>query len=153
MSFSGIAKFLIGFFIGIFLLAGSAAAAGYYFWTKLSVVPSKPVFSEEQPKGASTAKKTTTQKASQPQRSNQPTAIKPTPKELPPGAYKARITWPEGLSLRDSPGSDSNRIGGVAFNQEVIVIKESDDQRWQRVRLADGEKEGWIKTGNSERIN
>jgi hypothetical protein len=153
MSLSGIAKFLIGFFLGIFLLAGSAVAAGYYFWTKLSVVPAKPIFSEEQPKGSSTGKKTTTQKASQPQRSSQPAVTKPTPKELPPGAYKARITWPEGLSLRDSPGSDSNRIGGVAFNQEVIVLKESDDQRWQRVRLADGEKEGWIKTGNSERIN
>jgi hypothetical protein len=75
------------------------------------------------------------------------------PKELPPGAYKARVTWPEGLSLRDAPNLESNRIGGVAFNQEVFVLKLSDDQRWQQVRLADSEQEGWIKAGNTQKAN
>jgi hypothetical protein len=39
------------------------------------------------------------------------------------------------------------------FNQEVFVLKQSDDQRWQQIRLAEGDQEGWIKTGNTERVN
>jgi hypothetical protein len=57
------------------------------------------------------------------------------------------------LILRDASGPDAARIGGVAFKQEVIVLQESDDQKWQKVRVADGDQEGWIKAGNIERIN
>jgi tetrahydromethanopterin S-methyltransferase subunit F len=157
MSLSGIAKFLIGFLIGIFLLAGSGVAAAFYFWTKLSATPPKPIFAEEQPKKLPVLKK-----VSSPTASNSPVAKKPIPlpspsesptKELPSGAYKARVIWSEGLSLRDAPGPEANRVGGVAFNQEVIVLKASDDQKWQQIRLADGEQEGWIKAGNIEKIN
>jgi uncharacterized protein YgiM (DUF1202 family) len=155
MSFSGIAKFVIGFIVGILLLAGSSVAAAYYFFTKLAAPPPKPIFAEEQPKPSPLAKKT-----SAPSTSNSQPNKRPTPsespsltEELPPGAYKARVTWAEGLSLRDAPGAESNRIGGVALNQEVIVLKESNDQRWQQVRLAEGTQEGWIKSGNIERVN
>jgi hypothetical protein len=57
MSLSGIAKFFIGFLLGIALLVGSSAAAVYYFWAKLSVVPSRPTFSEEKPQPSPAAKK------------------------------------------------------------------------------------------------
>jgi len=155
MSLSGIAQFIIGFFLGITLLVGSGAAATYYFWTKLSATPPKPIFAEERPKTSPVAKKASNPTASNSQISKKTIPIEsPTPKkELPPGAYKARVNWAEGLSLRDAPGPDANRIGGVTFNQKVIVLKESDDQKWQQVRLVDGEQEGWIKAGNIERIN
>lgn len=149
MSLSGIAKFFIGFVLGIALLVGAGAAAAYYFWTKLSVEPPKHMFPEEQVKQSPVAKKSTP-----PASSNQ--IAKPltkTPVKLPAGAYKARVSWAEGLILRDAPGADANRTGGVAFNQEVFVIQESDDQRWQKVRVVDGEREGWIKSGNTERVN
>ena len=154
MSFSGIAKFVIGFIVGILLLAGSSVAAAYYFFTKLAAPPPKPIFAEEQPKASPVAKKTSALSTSN-QPSKQPTpSASPSPTEkLPPGAYKARVTWEEGLSLRDGPGAESNRIGGVPFNQEVIVLKESNDQRWQQVRLAEGTQEGWIKSGNIQRVN
>jgi|SRR4028119_423669 hypothetical protein len=153
MSLSGIFKFLIGFAVGILLLAGTGVATAFYFWTKLSVKPPMPVFAEERPKPTSVAKKGRSPKASNSQ-SSKPSTPKASPaQELPPGAYKARITWPQGLSLRDAPGSESNRIGGVAFNQQVFILKESDDKRWQQVRLAEGTQEGWIKSGNSERVN
>jgi hypothetical protein len=151
MSLSGIAKFIIGFIIGIFFLAASGAAAVYYFWTKLSISPAKPIFAEEQPQKSPIAKKVSLPQASKPKA--RPTPSKPPVKELPPGAYKARVKWPEGLSLRDGPTLNSNRIGGVMFNQEVFVLKQSDDQRWQQIRLAEGDQEGWIKTGNTERVN
>lgn len=152
MSLSGIAKFFIGFLLGIALLVGSSAAAAYYFWTKLSVVPSRPSFSEERPQPSPVAKKATA-KASTAVTNKQMTPVKASPKELPAGAYKARISWSEGLILRDAAGAEAARIGGVAFNQEIFVLQESADQRWQKVRLADGELEGWIKSGNAERVN
>lgn len=153
MSLSGFFKFIVGFFIGIFLLAASGAVTAYYFWTRLSVTPSKPIFAEEQPKKLANAKKTTVLKASNSKSSNQltPTPSKSPVKELPPGAYKARVTWKEGLSLRDAPSLESNRIGGVGFNQQVYILKESDDGKWQQVRLVEGTEEGWIKSGNTEK--
>ena len=155
MSLSGIAKFFIGFILGILLLTLSGVTAAYYFWTKLSAVPPKPVFAEERPKASPVAKKVSSSPASSPQVTSKPSPIEsPSPtKELPPGAYKARVSWSEGLSLRDAPGPEANRIGGVAFNQEVFVLKESDDQKWQQVRLVNGDQEGWIKAGNIERVN
>jgi hypothetical protein len=153
MSLSGIAKFLIGFILGVALLAGSAAVAAYYFWTQLSTLPTKPVFPEEKSKTSPSAKKTSSPTASQSGSNKQPTSTKLPPKELPPGAYKVRVNWSQGLILRDAPGPDATRIGGVTFNQELIVLKESDDQKWQKVRFAESDQEGWIKAGNTERVN
>jgi uncharacterized protein YgiM (DUF1202 family) len=153
MSLSGVFKFVIGFIVGIALLAAGAAVGAYYFWTRLSAVPAKPIFAEERPKTSASAKKSRSVPISSSQISSKPTPSKAPEKPLPPGAYKARVTWSEGLSLRDAPGSEAARIGGVTFNQEVFVLKESDDQRWQQVRLAQGEQEGWIKAGNIERID
>ncbi len=156
MSLSGITKFLIGFIVGIAVLLAGGVATGYYFFTKLSVNPPKPIFAEERPKTARTAKKKPGSSTSNSRPSNSPVGqspVKELAEELPPGAYKARVTWSEGLSLRDAPGQEANRVGGVAFNQEVIVLKESDDKRWQQVRLADGQQEGWIKSGNIQKLN
>jgi hypothetical protein len=156
MSLSGIAKFLLGFTIGILLLAGSGAAAIFYFWTKLSVTPPKPVFAEERSKSSPIARKVSSLKTSitQSPQSSSPAIPKESPKPLPPGAYKARVTWSEGLIVRDAPSLEGNRISGVAFNQEVIVLKDSPDGKWQQVRItAEGEQDGWVRAGNIARIN
>ncbi|HBB34390.1 MAG TPA: peptide-binding protein [Cyanobacteria bacterium UBA8803] len=160
MFLSGIAKFLIGFILGIAILAGSGAAVAYYLFTKLAANPPKPIFAEEQkrPLPAKTASspkasKSPAVKPASPSASPSPTPSEsPTPEELPTGAYKARVSWPEGLSLRDEPGLEANRVGGVAYNQEIIILKESEDQKWQKVRIVDGDQEGWIKAGNTERL-
>lgn len=115
-------------------------------------MPSRPTFSEEKPQPSPVAKKGT--KTNSTVATNQPaTPFNASPKPLPAGAYKARIIWPDGLILRDAAGADAARIGGVAFNQEVVVLQESADQRWQKVSIADGELEGWIKAGNADRVN
>lgn len=158
MSLSRIAQFIIGFLIGVSILVGSTMAVAYYFFTKLAVIPPKPIFAEEEPADAADDKQASSQPASKPQTSqssNKPIAIEnpsTTPK-LEPGAYRARVTWPEGLSLRQSPSLNAERIGGVAYNQEIIILKESDDQRWQWVRLINSEQEGWVKAGNVRRVN
>lgn len=151
MSLSGIFKFILGFFVGIIFLAFCGVGAAYYFWTRLSVTPDKPIFAEEQQQKSSTLKKASLTQASKPKPSSPPTS---TPnaspvQTLPPGAYKARVTWPEGLSLRDAPTLNSARIGGVAAKQEVLVLKRSDDGKWQQVRVVEGNQEGWIKAGNT----
>ncbi len=153
MSLSGIFKFLVGFIIGILFLAICGVGAAYYFWTRLSITPEKPIFAEERVKKSPPLKKASLSQPSKPKASSQPspTPSQPSVKELPPGAYKARVTWPEGLSLRDAPTLNSNRIGGVAANQQVFVLKLSDDGKWQQVRVVEGNQEGWIKTGNTEK--
>ncbi|MDB9530752.1 SH3 domain-containing protein, partial [Nodularia spumigena CS-1038] len=70
---------------------------------------------------------------------------------LPPGAYRGRVTWPEGLSVRVEPSMDAERIAGVGVNEELIVLEESQDKNWQKIRTQ-GEQEGWIKIGNTERL-
>lgn len=83
----------------------------------------------------------------------QPSPSKPPAEELEPGAYKARVTWSDGLILRDGPALEANQIGGVAYEQEIVVLKESDDKRWQNIRLPGSAQEGWVKAGNIERVN
>ncbi len=65
----------------------------------------------------------------------------------------ARITQSIGMVLRQSPSQDATRIGGLYYNDEVIVIGESADGQWQQVRLPGSGVEGWIKAGNVEQLN
>ncbi|MBD1834641.1 SH3 domain-containing protein [Cyanobacteria bacterium FACHB-472] len=152
MSFSGLVKFLIGFFLAISLLVVASGATAYYFLTKLSTPPAKPMYANDKSvlkaKAAAIASKKPTSASSAPA-SPTPTASAP----LEPGAYIASVTWPEGLSLRENPSLEASRVGGVGFNQRVVVIKESDDKRWQQVRLENGEQQGWIKAGNVKRVD
>lgn len=153
---SRIFQIFFGFIIGIVILTGASAAAAYYFLTRLTEAPPKPVFSEELPK--KTAPKAAKPAASKTEKSTATTqpseqASPKAPEELEPGAYKARVTWSEGLSLRDEPSTDANKAGGVAFKQELIVIKDSDDGKWQKVRIPSSNTEGWVKAGNLEKID
>ncbi len=140
-------KFLIGFVLAIALLAAGGFAASRYLITKMTSPPPKPIFANDKP----------TQIAQKPSPSPTPAASpKPTPSPtptLPPGAYEARVTWPDGLILRDGPGADAGSIGGIAYNVKVTVLEESSDQAWQKVRVGDGSQEGWIKAGNLDRID
>ncbi|PHK16786.1 peptide-binding protein, partial [Nostoc linckia z13] len=77
----------------------------------------------------------------------------PSPTPLPSGAYRGRVTWAEGLSLRAQPNQDGERIGGVGFNQKIIVLEESEDKAWQKIRLEDSGQEGWVKAGNTEKTD
>jgi hypothetical protein len=147
---------ILGIIVGLVVLATAGAAAGYYFLARLGITPPKPLFSEEAPKQPSEPQADApapSVKAETPkeeaQESETPSPQKP--EELEPGAYKARVTWSEGLSLRDGPESEAERIGGIAYNEELIVIQESEDGRWQKVRTPGSDRQGWIKSGNVEK--
>lgn len=185
MSFSGVAKFFLGFTIAIALMVGAGVAAALYFVTKLTAPPPKPIFANDKPalkaqvsppnnptkllptpKPIPTPLSTPTNSpAASPSPTESPSAIaenptpSPTPTEsaspkpLEPGAYVGRVTWSSGLSVRSSPGTDGERIGGAAYKQRVIVLAESDDKRWLKIRLENDDTEGWVKSGNVKKVS
>jgi len=159
MSFSGIVKFLIGFVIAIGLLAGAGVAGALYFITKLTSPPEKPIFVNEKnankvkPVAAKTQPPVaSTPKATEVSTNTNTPSSETKEKPLEPGAYKGQVIWSSGLSLRDNPSSDSEKIGGVGYNEVVVVLSESDDKRWVKIRSEDGTSEGWVKSRNIKRV-
>ncbi len=154
---SGVFQFLLGFFLGIFLLVGGTASLAYVVFSRMNANPEKPTFAEEKP--PETTAKTDSQPVSKQDGKTQPVkevaATEPVVKKekLPDGAYRAKVTWSTGLSLRSQPASDANRIGGVGYNAELIILKTSADGDWQQVRIPNSQQEGWVKAGNVAKIN
>ncbi|WP_445171338.1 SH3 domain-containing protein [Microcoleus sp.] len=142
-------KFLVGFLLAIVLMAGASVAAALYFAAKLTTVPERPVFpNDKTPVPIAGAAPKSTVQASPVSTSSDA----PSPKPLEPGAYRALVTQPIGLILRDTGGRDSNRIGGVGYKEKVVVLEESPDKEWQRIRIEDDNREGWVKGGNTEKV-
>jgi hypothetical protein len=148
-SIYSIFKFLVGFLLAIVLMAGASVAAALYFAAKLTALPERPVFPNDKTAQIAGAKPTATAKASPVSDSSSDT---PSPKPLEPGTYRALITQPIGLILRDSANRDANRIGGVGYKEKVVVLEDSPDKEWQRIRVEDGSRDGWVKGGNTEKI-
>lgn len=160
MSMSGFFQFVIGFVLGIIFFSAGIAGGAYLFLTKVAVNPSKPVFSEEKTTPTpvkSTDNSAQTTKSISAQTKTAETPIKEEkeeakPEKLPTGAYRAKVTWSTGLSLRAEPDKNAERIGGIGYNSEIIILNTSEDDNWQRVRLPGSGQEGWIKAGNVEKI-
>ncbi|MBD2560798.1 SH3 domain-containing protein [Nostoc sp. UIC 10607] len=156
---SGLTKFILGFFLAIAVLIGGGAAIALYFMNRTGIPPAKPVYSNDSPSVKAQAPKATTpgtQAQSSPSSTSTPTEspkATPSAKPLPSGAYRGRVSWAEGLSLRSQPNQEAERIGGVAFNQKIIVLEESGDKGWQKIRLEGSEQEGWVKAGNTEKVD
>ncbi|MDJ0509291.1 MAG: SH3 domain-containing protein [Crocosphaera sp.] len=151
---SGLFQFLLGFFLGIFLLVGGTASLAYVVFSRMSVNPERPMFAEEKPteETAKTETEPTATGKASPQ-SVEEVAVKETVKEdLPNGAYRAKVTWSTGLSLRSQPDSEAERIGGVEYNSALIVLKTSADGDWQQVRLPGSQQQGWVKAGNVVKV-
>ncbi|MGB3240419.1 MAG: SH3 domain-containing protein [Geitlerinemataceae cyanobacterium] len=145
MTISNIAKVVLGFAIAIALLIGGSIAATLYLVAKLTALPPKPVFDSTPPTGEKTAATPAATPTATPTATPSPT---PTPT---PSGYLARVTWQEGLLLRTSPDFNAASDGGIGFNQEVRVLEETGDGKWQRVRLESG-KEGWVVGGNTNKV-
>ena len=151
---SGFLKLILGFSLAIAVLLGSGVTIALYFINRTAVQPEKPIFANDRPKGITQKPKATPVKNTSTSKSK-PTP-KPTPKKtakpLPPGAYEARVTWPQGLSIRDQPSLNGKSVGGVAVNRKLIILGTSNDKRWQKIRVADTNQEGWVKAGNTRRL-
>lgn len=167
----GLIKFILGVALALAILGASGFYGVRYVMTRLAVPPERPLFPEEggPPDGgaeegsvAVEGETPTTEGGDAPDSSgenssegNETSAPEPPPPEpaLEPGAYKARVIQPIGLILRQGPDISTTQIGGIAYNETVVVLSESSDQRWMKVRLPDSGVEGWVKNGNTETLN
>ncbi|AFY33757.1 SH3 domain-containing protein [Calothrix sp. PCC 7507] len=154
--FSSVLKFILGIFLAIAILGGSGLATALYFINRTATQPAKPVFSNDNPAKSPKVTEAKAKTTSKPESSAKPTPTESpktqeSPKPLPPGAYRGVVTWPQGLGLRAEPQQEAARVGGVGFKQKVIILEESSDKAWQKIRLESGEQEGWVKAGNTER--
>lgn len=151
MSWSGLGKVLTGFVLSLVLLFFAGAAATRYFITKLTAPPPRPTFDNDAPTQAENSSSETEQAIATSEEPSSEPAARPT-RPLEPGAYEARVTQPIGLVLREEPNQDSSQLGGVEYEQQIVVLEESSDGEWLRVRLTN-DSEGWVKAGNTERVN
>lgn len=143
-------QFVLGIMLGIMLMMVGTVLAARYLIEQFTAPPPIPIFTEEQPQPPQPSPQAGATPAPTP--TPQPTP-KPTPTPTPtePDGQPARVTWPEGLILRDSPSLSAGVLGGIEFNDRVIILEDSPDGNWQRVWIAQG-VEGWVKAGNLENV-
>lgn len=145
MSIYGIFKFIVGVVLAMLILAGASVAAALYFAARLAELPERPTFPNDETV-AQTNTPVTTPTAASPT----PTA-EPEPEVLDDGRYRAIVIQPIGLILRDTASLDANRIGGIGYEETVIVLEETEDQLWQKIQVEeDPDRIGWVKGGNTE---
>ncbi|MBU7583472.1 MAG: SH3 domain-containing protein [Nostoc sp. TH1S01] len=156
---SGLLKLILGFILAIAVLLGTGLTVALYFINQTAIPPNKPIFANDNPSLKNQATKETKDESvitpePEPDTTPTPTATPTTtPEKLPPGAYQGRVTWSEGLSLRSEPNQESEKVGGVTFNQKIIVLEENPDKTWVKIRTEGSDQEGWVKVGNIERTN
>lgn len=152
---SNILKTILGVLLAIAILLGGGAALAIYFMNRTSMTPPKPVFSNDKAAVKAQAAKTPTPGATtapKPKPTPKKLALEEQEKPLPPGAYPATVTWPQGLILRAEPKINAERLGGIGFNAKVIVLELSNDKTWQKVRIESSGKEAWVKAGNTKKV-
>ncbi len=157
---SGFFQFILGFILGLILFSAGIAGGAYWFLTKAAVNPSKPVFEEEKTTATQTEGNSGEENSSTTETTNSNNTSDTLAKSnsesqaenLPAGAYRARVIWNTGLSLRANPSIDAERIGGVGYNWEIIILSLSEDKNWQKIRIPSSGQEGWVKAGNVEKI-
>jgi hypothetical protein len=170
--FTNLLKYILGIVLALGILVGGGVATAIYVFNRNSINPAKPVFDNDsvavkesaplinadktKPNPTPEENKAVDNKQEDknaPEVQETPKAketpeAKQAPKELPPGAYEGRVSWPQGLSLRKDANSAAEKVGGVGFNQKVTVIEESSDKVWLKIRLEGSYQEGWVKAGN-----
>lgn len=168
---SATVQFILGFLLGVTLIAGLSASAIFLYYRKMSTLPEKPVFSDSP--SAQELELNTTDSTTIPDESPQSSVSQNEAKraaeantaatleetevvsepELPPNAYRAVVTWPQGLSLRAEPNNNAGRVGGIYVDDQIIILEDSADGQWQKVRVPGSNQEGWVKAGNTKRIS
>jgi uncharacterized protein YgiM (DUF1202 family) len=155
--FLGLSKLVLGLVIALLLLSMAGIATARYFMSRLSVLPPKPLYGEEQPvaaipPAAAPVEPPPEVTAEVPPEAAPPAEVAPPAEpELPPGSYQAVVVQPIGLILREGPGTEYPQVGGVDYNEALVVLEEPADQGWIKVQVASSGQEGWVKAGNTRR--
>jgi Bacterial SH3 domain len=160
------AKTFTGLLLAAALLAVGSYFAVNYAYNQLTQLPPKPTFPNDNPnfikknKSKSTGKNITLPQKEDEKlddgKSGDKPGEKPKAKEepklkpLPAVAFEGRVSYPQGLVLRNSAAQDSGTIGGLEFNETLTVVETSPDGEWQKVRTSK-DKEGWVRGGNIQK--
>jgi hypothetical protein len=153
-------QLLIGILTGLVGLAAIFGGVGYYFFiTQMSTRPPKPIFAEERgavkpiaAKPKSKAKAKTVAAIPSPAAPAAKDPLNPdAPDKLPPGSYDAKVVWKDGLSLKKDPVPGAAKVGGVAFNANVAIVKTSDDKQWVLIQSETDNLQGWVRAGNIDK--
>lgn len=152
MRLSGCFRVVLGILIAIALIGSGLYAIARFYQDKYGSTPPKPLFEEEQGQ----AFKPLQTRGPKPPEAKKPAPAKPaaaTPKPTPeaPKGDLAIVTWPEGLIVRSSADVAGEQVGGIEFKREVYLIESSTDKAWDKVKVANGDLEGWVKGGNLEK--
>lgn len=137
-----------GLLIALAIVVGGAIVTIRYVVAQIVTDPPRPTFANENTAPLTLTTPRPSQAGAVP-RAPEPDTPAPTPTPVPSGAYRARVTLNGGLTLRSQPRRDSDRIGGVQRGDEVIVLGQSADGQWQRVRVGDNGPEAWIIANNT----
>ncbi|MEM6433414.1 MAG: SH3 domain-containing protein [Cyanobacteria bacterium P01_D01_bin.115] len=147
----GVTKLILGVSFALVLLSLTGVATARYFMAKLSVLPPRPVFDNDV-----ALQSTESAPPPAPVEAAPPTpeveAVPPAP-EVPPGSYEAVVIQPIGLVLRSGPGAEHQQLGGVDYNDQVLVLETDPGERWVKVRISSSGQEGWVKAGNTQALN
>ncbi|MBW4459995.1 MAG: SH3 domain-containing protein [Nodosilinea sp. WJT8-NPBG4] len=148
--FIGLSKLILGMAIALILLSMAGVATARYFMGRLSVLPPKPLYGDEMPTAAPEA---APEAPAEPVVEAPPAPAEP-PAEpaLEPGTYNATVVQPIGLVMREGPGVEFPQVGGVDVNEAVVVLEEPANQSWVKVRVVSNGQEGWVKAGNTRRV-
>lgn len=151
-------RWLAKTFTGLLLAATLLAVGGYfavnYLMTQLTKLPPKPTFPNDNPDFVKKNNKPQNSKSALKSDSKDKQPKEPekeiTKKPLPPGSFEGRVTYAEGLVIRDSASRGATTIGSVEFNEKVTILETSADSEWQKIRTKN-EKDGWIRGGNVQK--
>lgn len=149
-------RWLAKTFTGLLLATTLLGVGGYfgvnYLMTQLSKLPPRPTFPNDNPDFVKRNNKPENSKTElKPDNKELKELDKEVPKKpLPPGGFEGRVTYSNGLVLRDSASRGAATIGGVEFNEKVTVLETSADNEWQKIRTKN-DRDGWIRAGNIQK--
>ncbi|MGA1475367.1 MAG: SH3 domain-containing protein [Prochlorothrix sp.] len=144
MNLSNLLRFLLGVSLGLALLLTGSIAAARYLLEQFTTPPAKPIFAEELPSPSPSPVPVV---VASPTPSPGPNpSPSPTASPTPPPGDTGTVSWPDGLVIRESPSVGAGTVGGVDYNQRVVILETSADGDWQRIWF--NGTEGWIKAGN-----
>jgi hypothetical protein len=131
---------VFAFIVGMVIASGNVIWRG--FIAPYLVTPTRPAFTNQ---GETLYKARPTMPAvkfSPPPKSKRfipnPSAVK----------YQGKVNVSRGLVLRSEPKQGAKRTGGVEYNANVSVIKETPDKEWVYIRVESNKETGWVRSGN-----
>ncbi len=151
----GLSKFVLGIILAMLIMSIAGLAMARFFMTRMVELPERPTYENDLPE-ADRPKPTAPAPEAEGDAPKAAASESEKPEEKPKdeedalqaGEYKATVNQPVGLILREGPGADYGEVGGLAYQQSIVVVAE--DSGWLKVKLSNGQI-GWVKDGNVSR--